>query len=77
MDKCGATWIPGTVEIAPPCQQIPEYLIVRFMELYQDGELVSPDHDIYDDALRWFCGPHAMDWIAEESDCTVISLVDN
>jgi hypothetical protein len=73
--RCEACWITATTQGAAQCQEPPAYLIVRFVELYtKDGEPVSPDHDIYTEALRWFCGPHAMDWMEMEPDCELVPL---
>jgi len=48
---------------------------VRFVELYDESdEPISPDHDIYNDALRWFCSEHATDWMELEPDCELIAL---
>ncbi len=73
--RCEACWIPATTQGATQCRRYPTFLIVRFVELYDESdEPISPDHDIYNDALRWFCSEHATDWMELEPDCELIAL---
>ncbi len=73
--RCEACWVPATTQGTTQCQTYPTFLIVRFVELYhENGEPFGPNHDIYSDALRWLCGPHAMDWMELEPDGELVSL---
>lgn len=56
------------------CQEVPTHLIIRFMELYQDGKLMSPDHEIYEEALVWVCAAHVVDWQMMEPQVEVVPL---
>jgi hypothetical protein len=72
--RCEACWVPATTQGTTQCGKPPEYLILRFLELYTNGVPVSPSHDIFNDALRWFCGDHTMDWMELEPDRELIPL---